>query len=54
MKDLDLIETQQVEYRFNRYTLSEKGLFPEIGDIIFHNNVHFEIDNVKQDQMLHW
>ena len=43
---------QQVEYRFNRHTLSEKGLFPEIGDIIFHNNAYFEIDNVKQDQML--
>ena len=37
MKDLDLIAIQQqVEYRFNRHTLSEKGLL-EIGDIIFHN-----------------
>ena len=43
---------QQVEYRFNRHTLEEKGLYPEIGDVIFHNNGYFEIDNVREDFML--
>lgn len=43
---------QSAEYRFNRFTLEDKKLYPEIGDIIFHNNAYFEIDNVRQDQML--
>ena len=36
--------SQNAEFRFNRATLAEKNLFPEIGDIIFHNNAYFEID----------
>ena len=44
--------SQQVEYRFNRHTLEEKTLYPEIGDVIFHNNGYFEIDNVREDFML--
>mgnify|MGYP001311666959 FL=1 len=44
--------SQQVEYRFNRHTLDEKELYPEIGDVIFHNNGYFEIDNVREDYML--
>lgn len=44
--------SQTVEYRFNRFTLEEKSLYPEIGDIISHNDAYFEIDNVKEDQML--
>lgn len=43
---------QTAEYRFNRFTLEEKDLYPEIGDVIFHNNAYFEIDNVREDQML--
>jgi len=44
--------SQQVEYRFNRHTLEEKALYPEIGDVIFHNNGYFEIDHVREDFML--
>ena len=44
---------QQVEYRFNRHTLEEKTLYPEIGDIIFHNNAYFEIDKVGQNQLVY-
>lgn len=43
---------QNVEFRFNRFTLKEVGLYPEIGDIIFHNNAYFEIDNVREDQLI--
>ena len=43
---------QSVEYRFNRWTLNEKGFYPEIGDIIYHNDAYFEIDNVREDQLI--
>ena len=43
---------QNVEYRFNRHTLSTKDVYPEIGDIIFHNEAYFEISNVREDQMI--
>ena len=43
---------QSVEFRFNRFTLEDKGFYAEIGDIIFHNNAYFEIDNVREDQLI--
>lgn len=43
---------QNVEFRFNRFTLEENGFYPEIGDIIFHNDAYFEIDNIREDQLI--
>jgi hypothetical protein len=43
---------QTVEFRFNRMTLKEKDFYPEIGDIIFHNEAYFEIDNVREDYLV--
>jgi len=43
---------QTTEFRFNRFTLEDKGFYPEIGDIIFHNEAYFEIDNVNEDQLI--
>ena len=43
---------QTVEFRFNRITLKDKGFYPEIGDIISHNEAYFEIDNVREDQLV--
>jgi hypothetical protein len=45
-------KSQNVEFRFNRFTLKDTGFYPEIGDIIFHNDGYFEIDNVREDQMI--
>jgi hypothetical protein len=45
-------KSQNVEFRFNRFTLEDTGFYPEIGDIIFHNDGYFEIDNVREDQMI--
>jgi hypothetical protein len=45
---------QNVEFRFNRFTLEDKGFYPEIGDIISHNDAYFEIDNVREDQLSWW
>lgn len=45
-------QSQTVEFRFNRFTLESKDFYPEIGDIIFHNNAYFEVDNVREDQLI--
>jgi len=44
--------SQTVQFRFNRFTLAEKEFYPEVGDIIFHNEAYFEIDNVTEDQLI--
>jgi hypothetical protein len=43
---------QLVNFMFNRYTLEEKNFYPEIGDVIWHNNAYFEINNVREDQLV--
>jgi hypothetical protein len=43
---------QTTEFRFNRFTLEDKGFYPEIGDLIFHNEAYFEVDNVNEDQLI--
>ena len=45
-------QSQTVDFRFNRFTLEDKSIYPEIGDIIFHNNAYFEVDNVREDQLV--
>jgi hypothetical protein len=45
-------KNQSVEFRFNRFTLEDTGFYPEVGDIIFHNNGYFEIDNIREDQLV--
>ena len=44
--------SQNVQFRFNRFTLSDRGFYPEVGDIIYHNDGYFEIDNVTEDQLI--
>jgi len=45
-------QSQNVEFRFNRFQLKEVGFYPEIGDIIYHNDAYFEISNVREDQLI--
>ena len=45
-------KNQNVEFRFNRFTLEDTGFYPEVGDIIFHNDAYFEIDNVTEDFLI--
>lgn len=45
-------KNQSVEFRFNRFTLEDTGFYPEVGDIIFHNDAYFEIDNIREDQLI--
>ena len=44
--------SQTVQFRFNRFTLKDTGFYPEVGDIIFHNEAYFEIDNVTEDFLI--
>jgi hypothetical protein len=44
--------SQNVEFRFNRFALKEKQFYPEVGDIIFHNDGYFEIDNIREEQLI--
>jgi hypothetical protein len=44
--------SQTTQFRFNRFTLEDKGFYPEIGDLIFHNEAYFEVDNVNEDQLI--
>ena len=44
--------SQNVEFRFNKFTLEDTGFYPEVGDIIFHNEAYFEIDNVTEDFLI--
>ena len=45
-------QSQTVEFRFNKFTLADKNIYPEIGDIVFHNDAYFEIDNIREDQLI--
>ena len=44
--------SQIVTFKFNRFTLKANGFYPEIGDMIYHNDAYFEIDNVSEDQLI--
>jgi len=41
---------QDVQYNFDRFMLKEKGIYPEIGDIIFFDQSYYEINNVYEVQ----
>ena len=43
---------QNVEFRFDRWMLEEKGIYPEVGDIIKWNEGYFEIDNTNEIQLV--
>lgn len=43
---------QLVQFRFNRFTLEEIGLWLDVGDIIYHNDAYFEVSNVREDQLV--
>ena len=41
---------QDVEYKFDRFMLEEKGIYPEIGDVIYFDQSYYEINNVYEVQ----
>lgn len=43
---------QNVTFKLDRWMLEEKGIYPEVGDIINWNGGYFEIDNTNEVQMV--
>ena len=43
---------QNITFKFNRDTCEEKGIYPEIGDIVYFDNSYFEIDNTNEIQFV--
>lgn len=44
--------SQNIEFRFDRWMLEEKGIYPEIGDIVFFDQSYYEIDNTTEVQFV--
>ena len=45
-------QTQEVEFRFVRSILEERHIYPEIGDIIGYNDAFYEINNIREVQLI--
>jgi hypothetical protein len=43
---------QNITFKLDRWMLEEKGIYPEVGDIINWNEGYFEIDNTNEVQMV--
>lgn len=43
---------QNVTFKLDRWMLEEKGIYPEIGDVINWNDGYFEIDNTNEVQLV--
>ena len=43
---------QNITFKLDRWMLEEKGIYPEVGDIIHWNEGYFEIDNTNEVQMV--
>jgi hypothetical protein len=41
---------QSIDFRFDRFMLEEKSLYPEIGDVIYFDNSYYEISNTNEVQ----
>ena len=43
---------QNITFKVDRFKCEEINVYPEVGDIIFHNDAYFEIDNVTEDFLI--
>ena len=43
---------QNITFKLDRWILEEKGIYPEVGDVIHWNEGYFEIDNTNEVQMV--
>ena len=41
---------QTVTYKFDRFMLEEKSMYPEVGDVIYFDQSYYEINNVYEVQ----
>ena len=45
-------QEQEAEFRFVRSILKERHVYPEIGDIIGYNDAFYEINNIREVQLI--
>ena len=50
--DFGIDQTQQAEFRFVRSILEERHIYPEIGDIVGYNDAFYEINNIREVQLI--
>jgi len=43
---------QNITFKLDRWMLEEKGIYPEVGDIINFNESYYEIDNTNEIQLI--
>lgn len=43
---------QTVQIKLDRYMCEEKGIYPEIGDVIYFDNSYYEIENTSEVQFV--
>jgi hypothetical protein len=43
---------QMVTFKLDKFMLQEKGIYPEIGDVIYFDTSYYEIDNTNEIQMI--
>jgi len=43
---------QNITFKLDRWMLEEKGIYPEVGDIINFNESYYEIDNTNEIQLV--
>lgn len=44
--------TQNITFKFDRDTCEEKGIYPEIGDVVYFDNSYYEISNTNEIQFI--
>jgi len=45
-------DTQNITFKFDRDTCEEKGIYPEIGDVVYFDNSYYEIGNTNEIQFI--
>ncbi len=45
-------DTQNITFKFDRDTCEEKGIYPEVGDVVYFDNSYYEISNTNEIQFI--
>ena len=45
-------DTQNITFKFDRDTCEEKGIYPEVGDVVYFDNSYYEIGNTNEIQFI--
>jgi len=45
-------DTQNITFKFDRDTCEEKGIYPEVGDVVYFDNSYYEIGTTNEIQFI--